>query len=158
MLTIRTVAAHMLVNLSCMTSFTASRCAMVDLRDKIRLAVYRQLRLVGRSRRSIDSDAATMSRICLSTVGRAAVAEVRRDVYTRFSVGWSGHIVTSFLLLVARRSFVWWLLVLVWVRGVGWSWKSRFGRSDGTSVVSGCLTTAVSTRLLGWVGEFRLPS
>jgi len=99
-----------------------------------------------------------MGRVCLSTVGRAAVAEVRRDVDTRFSVGWPGHVVGNFLLLVARGSLVRRLQIIFWVRGAGCSWRSKVGRFDGTSVVSGCLTTAVSMRLLGYVREFGLPS
>ena len=99
-----------------------------------------------------------MGRVCLSTVGRAAVAEVRRDVNTRFSVGWPGHVVANLLLLVARGSLVRWLVIIFWVRGAGCSRRSKVGRFDGTSVVSGCLATAVSTRLLGYVREFGLPS
>ena len=54
-----------------------------------------------------------MSRVCLSSVDKATIAQMRGDVDPCRTVRWSNHFaVSSFLLLVAGAPLVWWLLFL----------------------------------------------
>lgn len=118
--------------------------------DSIRLVGERCFVLAGCSRRYIDRNAATMSRVCLSGVGSATVPQMRRDVYPFCTVGWPSHVVVSgfTILLVAGALLVWRLLFFDGVVGVGLAWVSRLGRFDGTSALSSCLTTCVWVQLL----------
>jgi hypothetical protein len=145
-----TVAVSMLVSLDHMLSSMTSRRSMVDSRDRVSLAGNCCLGQVGCSRGCIHSNIATMSRVYLSSVGRATVPQMRRDVYPCCTVRGPGHVVvlSLLLLLAARQILAQRLLFLGRVVDVGWRWASRFGRFDGTSAVSGSLTTCVSARLL----------
>ena len=146
-----TVAVSVLVSLDHMLSSMTSRRYMVDLRDRVSLAGNCCLGQVRCSRGCIHSNIATMSRVHLSSVGRATVSQMRRDVYPCCTVRGPGHVVALsllLLLLVARLILAQRLLFLDRVVDVGWRWASRFGRFDGTSAVSGSLTTCVSARLL----------